>query len=69
MSIPSELSQEAVPINFFAQRKNQMLQNFFEHGPHDHESYALPLRHTGSALLLLNVPILNNFNEISHRYF
>ena len=32
MSIPSEMGHLAMPINFLAQRKNQMAQTSFEHG-------------------------------------
>ena len=44
MCIPSELDHLAVPINFLAEGKIQMVQASFEPG-----SYALPLRRIGSA--------------------
>ena len=46
MSIPIKLSHLAMPINFLAQRKNQMAR-VSNSGPLD--PYALPLRHTGWA--------------------
>ena len=47
MSISSELDHLAVPINFLVFGKNQLAQANM--GPLDLESYAPPLRHTGSA--------------------
>ena len=48
MSIPREIDHLALPIDFLAQGKTSGPMRLSNPGPFGPESYALPLRHTGS---------------------